>query len=1326
MTKPFIKRYNTSAVFLRFMKGGKEGLNPTIQGNTKPFIGSITINTEIQIDSVNFEQVYLIGSQNNKVDVSVSIQNALIHLDRTEFLKLTKHSGGVFISFRNCLLQSMYYIDEQTKEMNIGEDIILGIHRIGDKKPKNRIEIIHSKIHGGRFWITNIQIFRMERCLIQNNFPKISKDYDFQVLVKYASNQIDAINLNKMAHPSAKYISPNHNINIKLHNEVIKLDGVEDFHIKQCSVAHVLIKYFLNAKRSTGIIEDINFNASYMPRVMHSYSSKIHILNMKLENIIFIFKRKSLIHFNTVKSEVNITNLEISNVESSKNAFFSLSASNKLSMYNCFIQDTVFQNKMFLTRNSQLMISGMEIQRSRFQDSFIYSSEATVSIQDLRMIESSQWSSEKLSVFKLFRTKIELDRVHFNNLNTTTKHIFHSDNCQSDMNNINFINTKVPKTTIFLDESGKLTISNLKIHNSSSSPIFKLERKSSLTMSDIQIANTRLELHFLQANGGEAIIKRLTTKDSQFLGLMNLLGKKDSQVKLIATYLQIENTSIINHGFFSKYGNITIQDLIFVKSKLGNIIHATQSLLHLENATFHQIKVMNVQFISKASFNAFVFTEDSKAYMKRLQMVESTIEENVFKVDRSFVLLQRSLLANNSFSAGFELLYSELYLNNLESVSNEAFGRIKFINSEAFSTLHLKDISVVTPALLYFEKVIGLMNTELYISNVHIYIQSSSSLKFEIFKWEFETLMLSNLTNLIIQCPKNFNAMLTKERKNQSLAISCQKCKDDKYPSVSAERRLNITTRINRDTGFILKDLQDTVVKCQKCPTGAICTDGSIRARDNFHGFVNKSNEYEFVLCPDQYCCNSGTLPCTSPNSCSFNRTGFLCGQCQNNHFVNLEKKCIHNSKCSHRSLFWTFFLSIPISLSFIMTFANDIKYLLIRVIIFFKGCRRRYCACRKNEVERREPGTQRETTNVNKEISVSATLNIIMTFYQLKALVVVKNHNNNNNNLFVDQIFNIEWIAKGRKEFEYICPFESVNVLVQESMIGFMNPLVMVLTVLISLLLCRLLTCLKCSSRDKNLFTGRFYVGYYIVLAFSYKNICHTAFSFLNCKTINDKQYLYIDGSIECYQFWQIAAFIFLVIWVFPFPLSVGLSYKRLKNGEISRLRFLMYLSFPFIAILVICIKRFLKTNHETRQTYQRADNRLVEIFQLPYKEKYFWWEAWRLMERFIIAGLSVFLTNPIYRILYITLAFAIFSHVHRRMDPYKRSIFLLKRLDAVTWVCLFVMSLLNMMRAIAYIYDIHVDSITYALKAANILEQIFSPLWYFIISFVLRSVFG
>ena len=154
----------------------------------------------------------------------------------------------------------------------------------------------------------------------------------------------------------------------------------------------------------------------------------------------------------------------------------------------------------------------------------------------------------------------------------------------------------------------------------------------------------------------------------------------------------------------------------------------------------------------------------------------------------------------------------------------------------------------------------------------------------------------------------------------------------------------------------------------------------------------------------------------------------------------------------------------------------------------------------------------------------------------------------------------------------------------------------------------------------------------------------------------MNGKTFLYINGSTECYQYWQIANFIFLVLWAFSFPSAVAIGYRKLKKREISRLRYTLFLTFPFVSYIDVLFKKFIRT--ESRALHERVDDRLVEMFELPYKEKYIWWEAWRLMERFIIAGMSVFLTNPIaiYRVLYITLVFAFFCHLHRRVNPYKR----------------------------------------------------------------------
>ena len=76
------------------------------------------------------------------------------------------------------------------------------------------------------------------------------------------------------------------------------------------------------------------------------------------------------------------------------------------------------------------------------------------------------------------------------------------------------------------------------------------------------------------------------------------------------------------------------------------------------------------------------------------------------------------------------------------------------------------------------------------------------------------------------------------------MTLSCERCKENTYPVISAGGKRNITTSIDKIKGHMLENLENTILKCQNCPTGGSCKDGAIKARDNFYGFVNEEKEY--------------------------------------------------------------------------------------------------------------------------------------------------------------------------------------------------------------------------------------------------------------------------------------------------------------------------------------------------------------------------------------------------------------------------------------------------------------------------------------------------
>ena len=84
-----------------------------------------------------------------------------------------------------------------------------------------------------------------------------------------------------------------------------------------------------------------------------------------------------------------------------------------------------------------------------------------------------------------------------------------------------------------------------------------------------------------------------------------------------------------------------------------------------------------------------------------------------------------------------------------------------------------------------------------------------------------------------------------------------------------------------------------------------------------------------------------------------------------------------------------------------------------------------------------------------------------------------------------------------------------------------------------------------------------------------------------------------------------EIAIFIFLTLWVFPFSLVFVSGYHNLKNKAITPLRFL-YSTLQVRVVIEAIYKKMSKrkNKHIRQETY-------VEIFEQPYKEKYIWWES-------------------------------------------------------------------------------------------------------------------
>ncbi|XP_066926100.1 uncharacterized protein [Clytia hemisphaerica] len=1280
---------NNKSVILSLIKDDPKGADPIIYGNNHSFIGVRQGEIEISIDSIDLYNVMLLDSKENHASVVINIRASSIYINQSNFISL-KQAKKAFITIEHCNLKSPFIIEGQ--QIIIDKYQWLDVVMNEDSNNQSQIMITDTKISGGRFQIKNVQSFHVKNCRIDDNIPRIptefvvqsSQFYEFKArFPEFQNDSRDTINTTIL-----EAIIP---------HSLIDLQNTRDVLIENCTFQRLVVKRMIKTEKVSGSIKNIHFHHNLdFYKIIESRESNIKLTGIQVEAF---FMALNCIPFDFTDSTGTLENISLSSNEKLHSIF--QSKRSFIYMNNFTITDVQVSTVMFMLYTTDIKIVDLQILRAQIDDKIFKSSNyyrqgvieaINLSIQD---------SITNRECFRLARTDLLLTNL------TIINTYFGFDVINPYIGRVSLTNTKIDRCQF-------------------ESHFFRAVLYTKIDVNNLQIRNTNITEHLFYLFYTDLVnITDLTVVNTNFLA-EGFFFEECINIHLNRVYMI--NSSFWKSIFLMKQKtDVYMNGLQLHNITMENIFMASESILNIANLNLTSLKFKRSYPESIDSMNGFNFLKNSLVNISNLFLAHCKIDLYLFLVTNSDIIITKTYIKNNEFSTLLRSSTSKVKMVDLISDLNEESRRTKFIIAESSSIISLTRTYVYIAALMSYERITELIDTELYTNNVNFYANGSKSLQFQIMKWDFAKQTHSNLTAFMFQCPQNFKPVLKFSRKSDdSLRLGCQKCEQNTYPTNRLGKQMNLTTRLDRTKNIILDNVQTTTLQCQTCPTGAICEDGAIKARDNFYGFANEYREYEFVLCPEGYCCSLDTSPCVTPTTCSSNRTGLLCGSCEKDHFLNLNNQCVHNSKCTKKSqhIYWILFLAVPMTLSFLMTFAKDLKYLVIRFILWVNCCKQENH--KNSQVVKPKSITVEKPNTIRKEISFTAIFNIVMTFYQLKALITVKgvNESNNNNNLGIDQIFNIEWITKGREELKHLCSFKGMTVTTNMFLIGYGSPIIMLLTVVFCLLICKLINRLRCNKdTDRTLFTGRFYVGYYIVLAFCYKNVCHNAFSFVNCKTMNGRRFLYIDGSIECFHYWQIVNIVFLILWVFSFPIAVAIGYQKLKNREISRLKFMMLLTVPCGAFFLIACKKFIKKDN--RHLHQKADDRLVEMFELPYKEKYIWWEAWRLMERFIIAGLSVFLTNPIYRILYITSLFALFWYLHKRINPYKRSMFILKRLDSVSWVCLFLLSLFNEMRAVAYIYNIpNVDSINYALKAANVFEQLFSPLWYFMISLIIRKL--
>ena len=850
----------------------------------------------------------------------------------------------------------------------------------------------------------------------------------------------------------------------------------------------------------------------------------------------------------------------------------------------------------------------------------------------------------------------------------------------------------------------------------------------------------------------------------QFLGFAKLMNifMQNNKPRVRLFHLKGANVTIANSKFDNNSGLSFSYtgDKSYLYLDRCNFTKNRFSLYLVECKSNSFLRLFGNEITSNYCDGLFKAVSYSTIDLKENLVQENRIKENILEIVQSKVFVIETTITSNRFNVFVRCLTNSVAtIDKVYYFRNNATGE-GYFSRTVNSTLNL--INTIILSENSGNSLLNLCTSRVSSSNTSIQILNSSSKQIPILKWNIERSTLkrfyllgsSATLQLNMLCPPNFNFnnKTTLEKDFIDYEISCQACPKGTYSLKSG--KMSIISRIIHlftvySDGTVLQsheipklfgyNAEKSIEKCKQCPPGGKC-ETNVTSRKNFYGYVSVENELEFIPCPSGYCCST-EKECRSIESCRQNRIGRLCGKCKKGYQISYAtNKCFKSDLCTskHKTTFWIFYFILPMILASVLSFAKAIKEAAKKVFktlkdktkkLFYSLKRRCCCFCccyfqkkGKRQVQI-EMSSSRKENNVDDNLepepktqcySFSAIFSILVSFYQIKSLVEI-NRSSSGRLSFIDNILNLRFLMM--EKLESYCPFINLDTITSEVLKGYGVPFVMVTFLAIMLTLCG---CFKV----RNKFSSYLYVGFYIVISFCFKDLSNVSLKLTNCVTIEDVKVLYISGDVICSgHWWQYLNGCFIGLWLLPFPVAVVLCYSLIRRKAISTPTFLACLAFPIVALFVfIYHHKFNKSKAPSDDKivfHQNVKTHLKEIFEDPYKKDFWWWEIWRMGEKLIFNVLAVFLHDILNRIYAMTVVLLVLAYIHFQLEPYKKEMIILYRLDIVSFICLFFHLVENLIRAFVFVYGSPVkDTFNFHF------ESVLTPLWYLPIYLVVRKI--
>ena len=437
--------------------------------------------------------------------------------------------------------------------------------------------------------------------------------------------------------------------------------------------------------------------------------------------------------------------------------------------------------------------------------------------------------------------------------------------------------------------------------------------------------------------------------------------------------------------------------------------------------------------------------------------------------------------------------------------------------------------------------------------------------------------------------------------------------------------------------------------KCLKCPYGASCENGTIKAKENFWGMEDFSSippSFHFFHCPSEYCSRSSHSTHYGHNSCHGRRDGVLCGKCFDGYSEALySNSCRKNERCND-SWFWLATMIYVAAFAVYIVFKPPIFSELLKYSLWFKY----------------KPGFSNlhQTSSEDNKEHDSGYLKIIFYFYQVAELVMIRSPEKTFHLVpIIPPIMAIFNFQVKSLNGSIGCPFPGLTVVTKE-LFKCMKFLGTLLSIGLIYVLHR--------ATSETLYSAPPSMKLYLSVALEtlllgYERLADTSLKLMHCVPIDKDWRLFVDGTIQCWQWWQFLLTSFIMSFIIPLVLVLFWGSLRLSKDKVTAKEFLIACAFPLPCLLFWLFREYRKKDDQQLCNVGCVDDaeEIKQVLHGPFRagssedHGTLYWESVLTGRRLILLVIHTFATDPTICFVCLSCACVIILVHHLTVRPFR-----------------------------------------------------------------------